>query len=517
VACGQHAAMSASPDVEPLRTLQTELESFLKSLRHPIVLEDEAALIDLTSAQWRLTIEYGKLIFAAWNSARTISRRLEELAYRDRDRVGVFARKAGARKAGILEFRELARMERGGGKLDRGAYRQQLLAMLERTYRGWFFERVSNRSDREHSFSAWYTRGLARQGRTAWVFLGLSEAETPAAADAVLAFALIWLDWLRGRSERLLVPGLKIFLPPSAVDLIAHRAAYLHRRALQIEIFAWQPGQESPAPADLRDYGNVETRLAPRRHGLALAERHGALLRNLLGKLLDRVGVVPDPTGTFLSLRVLGLEVARLEGQLAPRVYFGLEGSVRKLEEGGEEELRAFLARVLELRRAGTPEPAHDFYRLQPERWLESLLVRDLTKLDPALSPAYVYPQVPAFAGKDRGVIDILAATRAGQLAVLELKLHEEINLPLQALDYWLRVKWLQERDQFRAFGYFPDVELAKTPPLLYLISPAFRFHSTTPLLLRYLDPEIRVVQVGINDSWRESVKALFRRDATAA
>lgn len=510
-------AMSTSHDSATLRNLQAEIESFLKSLRHPILVEEEAEILDLTAAEWRLTVEYGKLIFTAWNAARSISRRLEEVAYRDGGRIGVFARKTGARESGTLEFRELTISRPGARNLERGTFRKQFLAMLQREYRGWTFEHVSNRSDREHSFSTWYLRGLARQGRTAWAFLGLPDTESVAAADSLLAFGLIWLDWLRSRSERVIVSGLKLFLPSYAVDLTAHRAACVNRRAVQLEIHAWQPGQEHPGPVDLKDFGNVETRLVPRRQGQALVERHHPLLCTLLGDLLDRIDVVPDPTGTFLSLRVLGLEVARVEGLLAPRIFFGLEGSVRKLEEGEEVEFRQFLAQALEIRRAGTSDPSQDLYRLQSERWLESLLIRDVSKLDPELSPAQVYPQVPAFTGVDRGVIDILLATRHGRLAVLELKLHEEINLPLQALDYWLRVKWLEERDQFRARGYFPDLELATTPPLLYLISPAFRFHSTTPVLLRYLDATVQVVRVGLNDSWRQGVKVLFRRESVAS
>ncbi len=143
------------------------------------------------------------------------------------------------------------------------------------------------------------------------------------------------------------------------------------------------------------------------------------------------------------------------------------------------------------------------------------MVVRDVTKLDPAFMPACIYPQVPAFSGLDRGVIDILLATRSGRLAVLELKVHEDINLPLQGLDYWLRVKWLQARGQFREYGYFPGIELADAAPVIYLVSPAFRFHSTTGRMLRYLDPAISITQVGINDSWREEIKILFRREST--
>jgi hypothetical protein len=514
--CGYNGVRDAMPaplKPEQLRELQSEIEALLRPLCHPILVEDGVELLDLTSASWRLSSEFGKLIFSAWNSGRSISRRVEEVAYRDRERFGIFVRKPGGRETTTLEFHELRASPTAARTAGRAGFRQQLLSMLEREYRGWKFERASNRSDREHSFSAWYTRGLARQGRSAWAFLGLSDEEGTAAADAGLAFALIWLDWLRSQSDRLAITQLKLFLPPAAISVIAHRSAYLSPRALNLEIFEWRAGQQSPTPIDLRDYGNVETRLAPRRQRELLTEHHQDLLRELLGDLREEVDCVPDSAGSFLSLRIAGLEVARIEGQLAPRVYFGLEGSFRRLDESLHNEFRDFLLQVREIRRAGSPDSQHEFYRLQTERWLESLLLKDVTRLDPALSPEHVYPQVPAFSGTDRGVIDILAATRRGRLAVVELKVQEEINLPLQGLDYWLRVKWLQDRKQFQEFGYFPGRELSPEAPLLYLVSPAFRFHSTTEKILGYFDRRIEVILVGINDSWRRGIKVLFRHE----
>ncbi len=501
----------AKLDLDSLRHLQGEIENFLHSLEHPLVVEEEVELFDLTAAEWRLRLEFGKLVLEVWNPARSIARRVEDIAYRDRKRLGIFVRKPGGRETGTLEFRTLERAERAERTLERARFRQQLLGVLKREFPCWRFERVSNRSDREHSFSTWYTRGWAHQGRTAWAFLGLSEAETPAAADAVLAFGLIWLEWLRGQSERVTVPGLKLFLPRDAVDLTAHRVACFDRRTVQVEIFEWQA--EQLRPIDLKDFGNVETSLVSRRQCEALTERHREKVRRWLGDLADRVDIVPDASGAFLSVRVLGLEVASVEGQVAPRIHWGLEGNFRRLEENNQEESRNFLKSVLELRAPDSKDRSHPYFRLQSERWLESLLVRDITKIDPALSPACVYPQVPAFSGKERGVIDILSVTRAGRLAVIELKLEEEINLPMQGLDYWLRVKWLHDRGQFKAAAYFPNVELADRAPLLVLISPAFRFHSTTDRLIRYLDPSIEVIQVGLNDRWREGVKVLFRRE----
>ena len=513
---------------DSLRQLEAEIDGFLRGLDHPIVVEDGAELFDLTVADWRLALEFDKLVFEAWNDVHSVIRRVEGIAYRQEGRLGVQVRKQAGRETTTMELRDRQWSEPVGeaaSPIDRARFRRQLLDALAREYPRWRLERVSHRSDREHSFSAWYTRGWARQGGTAWAFLGLREDENPAAADAVLAFGLIWLDWLRNRAERITVSGLKLFLPPAAVEVTAHRAAYLDPRAIRVEIWnaSSLTSSSPPARVDLGDYGNVQTRLVPRHERQALVDRHRNLVRDLLGDLGDGLDMVPDASGRVLSLRVLGLEFAHIEGDLAPRVYFGLDGTRQKLGEGNRAEFREFVERITRLRSARSQDRSHELYRLQGERWLESLLIRDITKIDPALSPDHVYPQVPAFSGPasaqmHRGVIDILGVTQSAgrgmrnRLAVIELKVSEEINLPLQGLDYWLRVKWLQERGQFKEFGYFSGTELSNEAPLLYLVCPAFRFHSTTGRMLRYLHPSIEVVQVGLNDQWRDGVKVLFRR-----
>jgi len=508
--------MASPRDSDFLLEMQREIEALVNSLAHPIVVEDEVELFDLTAARWKLTVEFGKLLFEAWNAERSIARRVEAVSFRDRGRIGVFVRKPGGRETGTLEFRELELAEQPAVSrvAIRARYRKEFMALLKREYPGWHFEHVSNRSDLEHSLSTWYTRGLARQGRTGWAFLGLGENEPVAAADALLAHGLIWLDLLRARSERLTVPALKLFLPPAAVRLNAHRAVCLNSRAAQVEILEWKTGNDRPASMDCADFGNVETGLAPRRQGELLVEAHTPLLREWAGGSLEPMDLVADPAGHLTSLRVRGLEVARVEGQINPQIYFGLEGSWQKLDESNRQDFRRFLKQVLELRAAQSKNKSHEFYRLQSERWLESLLLRDITKIDPDLLPQFIYPQVPAFSSLDRGVIDILGVTRRGRLAVIELKLHEEISLPIQGLDYWLRVKWLADRHQFQERGYFRGVELSPAPPLLYLVCPAFRFHSTTERVIRYLDSSIEIIQVGLNDQWREGIRVLFRRAA---
>src|ERR1019366_5680000 len=117
--------MPSSPEPEQLRELQSEIEAFLDYLPHPILVENDVELLDLTSAHWRLTIEFGKLIFSAGNSGRSISRRVEDVAYRDLDRLGIFVRKPGGRETTTLEFREIRAAPRAARGAGRTAFRGQ--------------------------------------------------------------------------------------------------------------------------------------------------------------------------------------------------------------------------------------------------------------------------------------------------------------------------------------------------------------------------------------------------------
>lgn len=497
---------------DSLEQIKTEIERFVSACPNAILFEDGAELMDLSAAEWRLTVAHGKLLFEAWNGARSIVRRVEEVAYRDSGKLGLFVRKDLGRSASVLEMRERGAAAQSRGDA-RAILRSEITAYLTRQFPGWRLERVTNRSDRERSFSAWYTRGLARRGRTAWAFAAMDAAESPAAADAALAYGLNWLDWLRENARDYAVSGLKLFLPPPAIPVTALRAAQLDP-ATGLEIFAW-PQIGPPEPVRAGEFANTETHLIPRRDAGAWIDRNRDLLVHWFGASLGRLDAVADPAANALSFRVFGLELARMEGQLAPRLLWGLEGNRRIYREEEREQFREFVERVLS-ERAAAGSSRGEIYRLQPERWLESLLLRDLSKIDPALL-AGAYPQVPAFSGAFRGVVDILGISREGRLAVIELKLDEDVTLPLQGLDYWIRVNWLNERGQFHPAGYFSNMAISPLPPVLYLVSPAFRFHPSNERIVRYFRPSIEVIEVGLNQQWREGVKVLFRKERNSA
>lgn len=146
-----------------------------------------------------------------------------------------------------------------------------------------------------------------------------------------------------------------------------------------------------------------------------------------------------------------------------------------------------------------------------PEAWLEAQIRADIQQVDATLRPIPVYNQVPAFAGGSRGIMDLVAVDHTGRLAVLELKVTADLNLPLQALDYWLRVKWHLDRGDFTPQGYFPGIALRRDPPRLLLVSPALEFHPTTEAILRCFSPQVQVERIGVSMEWRQRLEIMFR------
>jgi len=200
----------------------------------------------------------------------------------------------------------------------------------------------------------------------------------------------------------------------------------------------------------------------------------------------------------------------------AEEITFGVGPYEGVLTSENEAAFAGFVQRIVESRRLnGQRDDA--LFRMHPERWLESLVMKDVRALDSGLDGSQLYSQVPAFSASDRAMIDVLAATRMGRLAVIELKADEDIHLPMQGLDYWARVRWHHARGEFTQYGYFPGRELSAESPLLYLVAPSLRVHPATDILLRYFSPEIEWVFLGLDERWRDGVRVVFRKRKSKA
>lgn len=159
------------------------------------------------------------------------------------------------------------------------------------------------------------------------------------------------------------------------------------------------------------------------------------------------------------------------------------------------------------------PPPSRIIEHRTPEAELERIIRSNIRALDAALEPNLVYRQTPAIAGMDRGILDLLAIDVHGRLAVIELKATQDIHLPLQALDYWMRVRWHLKEGDFDRFGYFPQSKILRVPPILYLAAPALEFHPSTDTILRFFDPAISVVRLGIGANWKCDLKVISRQE----
>jgi hypothetical protein len=214
-----------------------------------------------------------------------------------------------------------------------------------------------------------------------------------------------------------------------------------------------------------------------------------------------------DRADGSLSLRVHGLEFARTAGN---ELLSGLE-TKRVSQASNLAEIEGLAQGLVKLRSCDAPDRLNPLYLRDREAWLESCVRASIESVDATLALAPIYGQVPAFAAAERGVIDLLAIDRNGRLAILELKASEDIHLPLQALDYWLRVKWHLDRGEFGARGYFPGMQLRSDPPRILLVAPALMFHPTTQRILRFFSPAIQVECFGLGTEWQRNLKVVFR------
>ncbi len=498
-------------------SLARMLEEFLAEARDAVVLDEGEEIFDFANARYSISAERGKCLLHLWSEERNTVRRVLE-AETGRDVLRLTVQRFGQTRPAKVEIcRERDRRPPSERKAARAAYQRRLRRLLERNFPDFKLDRLTSAMDLERSFGPAYARGLLRRGRTASAVLGVNAQETQGTVDAALTIGLLWLDHCRQQlAARAVVGGLKLFVPAGCSAVVRERMAHLDRNAARFELWEVNEREDSIQGLDTGDRGNIATRLVRFPDEAAARERFRESAARVRELAPDAEVVVHDSSEVAFRLRGLEFARARLAPQRgsfcsAEEVTFGVGPYEAVLSDDNAENFAGFVRTLAATRRAGGPRE-HTLWRMQPERWLESLVVRDVSVLDSRFDASTVYSQVPAFAASDRAMIDVLTVTRDGQLAVIELKADEDIHLPLQGLDYWARVNWHHQRGEFERFGYFPGRELSPNPPILLLVAPALRVHPATDALLRYLSPEIDCTLLGIDERWREGVRVIFRK-----
>lgn len=391
--------------------------------------------------------------------------------------------------------------------------RREFRAALERLVKAGFprahIIRLAQSSDRTSGLSQCHVRMLLREDCREVAALGVAPFEGSAAIDSALSAGLIWTALARRRFPE--ISELRLFLPAARSSAVLNRIAWLDRHRLAVSLYEFDARWDREA--QLRPVSG--SMLYGFEADYCWLDRPPFRTSPLLMRLMEiNPGLIrrhPHVRG-YDSLRIRGLEFARVYGPERETIAFGV-GRRELLRENNWDRLEALVSEIAEKRRHDSPDKRHPFFRRQQERWLESLLLDDISSLGDELDPRHIYAQVPAYLGQGdsvrRGMIDLLGVDRSGRLAVIELKVSEDIDLPLQGLDYWSRVHRHNVRGDFERHGYFQEVRLRKELPLLYLVSPIFRFHKSFQTVACFIDRRVEVWKIAINMDWKRVVKVL--------
>jgi len=514
--------------------IASALDDFLAVFPAAVVMEDGKVLFDMREARYTLSTEHGRCTLHLWSADRNLVRRVVATDIRNQV-LRLRTLRFGQTKPQTLELAgDKDRRTPSTREATRTRFLKVLERALQRQFPDWRAESFRTAMDLEKSFGPAYARGLLTHGKQSWAVIGVNEEESPVTIDGILAFGILWLQACReGGGGRPLIQGLKLIVPRGTATTTLSRMAWLAGSPAQWELWEFDQRGEELTPRDAADQGNLTTRLI-----------HAPNVSSAQARFADgaaRIMAVVPPgarelveqrlrSGTELAFLLHGLEFARIRCGASnesfnrvEQITFGAGASETELTPETEATLRNLVARLCE-RRSPAGDKRDPLYRMQPERWLEGQLRRDVKLIDETLDPAHVYAQVPAFAGaNDRGMLDLLSVSADGRLAVIEIKTDEDPQLALQGLDYWIRVRWhhMQNLDsatglgEFQRHGYFAGVRLSELPPRLWLVAPALRIHPATEVLLRHLSARVEWTLVALNERWREQPQIVWRKRST--
>jgi hypothetical protein len=250
------------------------------------------------------------------------------------------------------------------------------------------------------------------------------------------------------------------------------------------------------------------------------ARLHHPQVRELSESAAQIVALAPDAIDVVWArhgetLRFHGLAFARVRRVMnRERVWFGTDGARRRLlDEKTWREWEMLLRELHEHRRAEAADRRHALFRAAPEAWLESLLRRDITRLDPGLrlAPLHAQFRTAQSANSTARPVDLLALRHDGRLAVIELKVTADREHVLQGTDYWRRVEAHRRCGNIRRARLFGDALIADAPPLVYLAAPTLSFHRSFNTLAQVIARDIQIYRFDLNEDWRACVRVMRR------
>lgn len=335
----------------------------------------------------------------------------------------------------------------------------------------------------------------------------------PAAVDAFLSSALLWSRRTADRVKTPYVQQLWLIVSPDLLKPLLYRVALL-RESLNrtIRVFTVDDDllflNEAICPNRNHLWQKKLARFPP--VAAATPSEHAAAI---VAEAPEAIDVVHARHGE--TLRYFGLPFARVRSLLGSvKIWFGINRSRRQLLDPSTwNDWQNLLRDLREHRSASAFDHRHAFYRAAPEAWLESLLRRDIMRLDPGLIIAPLHAQFRTARGAKLGIrpIDLLALRRDGRLVVIELKVSEDREHVLQGADYWRRVEAHRRRGHIAKAKLFGNRAISDASPLVYLVAPTLRVHASFQTLASCISSDIEIYRFDINEDWRSGVRVMRR------
>jgi hypothetical protein len=296
---------SMTPDA-----LMRTVEDFLAGTRDAVVVEDGAILFDLAQAKYSISGERNKCLLHFWSDERNLVRRVLDVEVRN-EVLRLAVQRLGQTRPSKLEIcRQRDRRTPTAKRAARLAYQRSLQGTLERRFSAYEASRLTTAVDLEHSFGPIYARGLLRRGQSGFAVLGVNPQETQSSIDAALTFGILWLDVCRtAQAGKMVVEGLKLFLPARTSGLSRERMAHLHADAAKWHLYELENREDVLTEIDVSDRGNVRTRLVHWADGAVAGERFAEAI-NQVRELMPEAEVAVLSSAE-IAFRCHGLEFAR--------------------------------------------------------------------------------------------------------------------------------------------------------------------------------------------------------------
>jgi hypothetical protein len=358
-----------------------------------------------------------------------------------------------------------------------------------------------------------YARILLRKKRERIAVTGSVVSLHPASIDAFLSSALLWFKRTSDRLRPPYVEQLWLIVSDLVLKATFYRVTLL-RESLQRIIRVFKVDD---------DLTIIEPLSCPDRHDFwkkRLARFPPVQPANLTKQTLAIISQAPGAIDVVHArhgetLRYYGLPFARVRTLLdTERVWFGINAAHRRiLDDTTVPEWQTLLDELQRHRSASAVDHRHELYRSAAEAWLESLLRKDITKLDPGLIIAPLHAQFRTAPGGKLGIrpIDLLALRQDGRLVVIELKVSEDREHVLQGADYWRRVEAHRRRGHIAKAKLFGERTISDESPLVYLVAPTLRVHPSFQTLALCIANDIEVYRFDINEDWRSGVRVMRR------